>query len=217
MSDAERSEPAGVAPASRGRSSGGRWGASVRHGVRLGAAGILAGIAAGAVAGLGARLAMFLIRLMNPSYNGVVTHAGHEVGQITVSGTAELVLDGMFMGIPGAVVYLLVRRWIPGRGVVKGLVFGLTLLVVAAPAVLDGDYEFFRYVAPWISVLLFALLYPLYGAVVAPLTERLGRGAQGPPRNMVVAGAGSVVLAGVLVWSAVRDFFLLRDVFHLFG
>ncbi len=216
MSDADRSAATDVASEGLRRPTR-RWWASLRHGIRLVVAAIAAGIAAGAVAGLGARVAMYVIRLMNSSYNGVVTHAGHEVGQITLSGTTQLMFEGMFTGIPGALVYLLARRWVPGRGVGKGLAFGLILLVVAAPAVLDGDYEYFRYVSPRISVPLFALLYPLYGVVVAPLTERLGRGAQGPPRNGAVAGAGYVLLAGVLVWSAVRDFFLLRDVFHLFG
>lgn len=179
---------------------------------------MVAGIAAGAVAGLGARVAMFVIRLMNPSYNGVVTHAGYEVGQISGSGTAALIFEGVFMGIPGAVMYLMVRRWIPGRGMQKGVLFGLVLMVVTAPFVLDtGNYEFFRYVPTSISVPLFALLYPIYGMVVSPLTERLGRGTQGPPRHWVVARGGYAALAGAVAWFAREDFFLLRDGFHLFG
>lgn len=199
----------------RTRSTGWLWKAA--RGLRLIAAGLVAGLVAGAVAGLGARVVMYVIRLMNPAYNGVTTHAGHPVGQITFSGTTALVFEGMFMGLPGGVMYLVVRRWIPGRGVRKGLAYGLFLMVVTAPLLLDGRYEYFRYVAVWISVLLFALLYPLYGAVVAPLTERLGRGAQGPPRNHVVARLGYAALAAAVVWFARQDFFLLRDVFHLFG
>lgn len=190
---------------------------AVLHALRLASAGLLAGVAAGAVAGLGARLAMYLVRLMNPAYNGVVTHAGHEVGQVTASGVGVLISEGIFLGIPAAVVYLVVRRWIPGRGVRKGVAFGLVLLVVAAPVMLNGNYEFFRYVSAWISVPLFALLYPLYGVVVSPLTERLGRGTQGPPRNRVVAWTGYVLLTGVVAWSAYRDAIGLRDVFHLYG
>lgn len=190
---------------------------AVLHALRLGSAGLLAGVAAGAAAGLGARLAMYLIRLANPAYNGVVTHAGHEVGRVTASGVGALVSEGIFLGVPGAVVYLVVRRWIPGRGVRKGVAFGLVLMVVAGPLVLDGNYEFFRYVSPWISVLLFALLYPLYGIVVSPLTERLGRGTQGPPTNRLASWIGYVLLTGVVAWSAYRDVVGLRDVFHLFG
>ncbi|MPZ74665.1 MAG: hypothetical protein GEU74_15850 [Nitriliruptorales bacterium] len=192
-------------------------GVAVRHGVRLGAAGLLAGVAAGAVAGLGARVAMLLVRLMNPAYNGIVTHAGYEVGQVTVGGTVALMAQGVVTGIPGALMYLVARPWIPGRGARKGLAFGLVLMVVTAPVVLDGNYEFFRYVPTWISVLLFVLLYPLYGIVVSPVTERLGAGTPGPPRNPAVAWAGYVLLAGAVVWFALQDFFLLRDVFQLYG
>lgn len=193
------------------------WLGKAARGLRLAAAGLVAGLVAGAVAGLGARVVMYAIRLMNSSYNGVITHAGHPVGQITLSGTAALLGEGMFVGLNGGVIYLVVRRWIPGRGVRKGVAFGVFLMMATAPVLLDGGYEFFRYVPAWISVLLFALLYPLYGAVVAPLTERLGRGTQGPPRNRVVARVGYVVMGAAVVWFARQDIVLLRDVFHLFG
>ncbi len=160
---------------------------------------------------------MFVVRLMNPSYNGVTTHANAEVGRITADGTLSLAIEGLFYGVPGAIVYLIVRRWIPWDGVLKGLAYGCFLLIIAGPIVLDGNYEFFRYVSTGVSVGLFALLYPLYGLVLAPLTERLGRGAKGPPRNAVVAWSGNFILGGVLVWSLIRDFVMLRDVFHLFG
>jgi hypothetical protein len=57
---------------------------------------------AGAAAGLGARLAMFAIRLMNESHNGEVTHAGdYPVWQWTLEGTLEIVLTGaVFAGPP---------------------------------------------------------------------------------------------------------------------
>lgn len=190
----------------------------VVHGLRLTGAGLLAGVVAGAVAGLGSRVAMYVVRLVNPSYHGVITHASSEVGRVTVAGTLSLALEGALLyGLSGGVVYLLVRRWMPGRGWLKGLAFGCFLLV-AAPVVLDGsNYEYFRYVPTWASVGLFSLLYPLYGVVVAPLTERLGRGAQGRPRHAAVAWAGYLVLAGVVAWSLPRDYRLLRDVFHVFG
>lgn len=187
----------------------------LRRGLRLVGAGLLAGIVAGATAGLGSRVVMFAIRLMNPSYNGVPTHANAEVGRVTAEGTLALAVEGAFYGIPGAVVYLLVRRWMPGDGVWKGAAFGVFLLIVAGPVVLDGNYEYFRYVPTGVSVGLFALLYPLYGLVVAPLTESLGRAQRGRPSNALVASSGYLILGGVLVWSAIRDVALLRDVFRI--
>jgi hypothetical protein len=188
-----------------------------RHALRLIVAGLLAGLAAGATAGLGSRLVMFVVRLMNPSYNGVPTHWGFEVGRITLDGTWSLAIQGAIYGVPGAVLYLIVRRWMPWDGVLKGFAYGCFLLIVAGPAVLDGNYEFFRYVPTRVSVGLFALLYPLYGIVVAPLTERLGRGRRGRPGNAAVAWSGYFVLGGALVWSLIRDYLMLRDVFHVFG
>ncbi len=188
----------------------------VLHGVRLVACGLLSGLVAGAVAGLGSRLAMFVIRLMNPSHNGETTHANAEVGQVSTDGTLSLMSEGMFYGVAGAVLYLVVRRWMPGSGLLKGLAFGVYLLVVAAPVVLDGNYEYFRYVSAWVSVSLFALLYPLYGLVLAPLTEWLGQGMRGPPRHRGIAWAGYLVLGAVGAQALVRDFVMLRDVFRLF-
>ncbi len=186
--------------------------------MRLIGAGLLAGVVAGATAGFGSRLVMFVVRLMNPSYNGVPTHSGAEVGSITLEGTLSLAVEGAFYGVPGALLYLIVRRWMPWDGFPKGLAYGCFMLIVAGPVVLDGrNYEFFRYVPTWVSVGLFALLYPLYGLVVAPVTERLGQGARGRPSNAAVAWCGYFVLGGVLLWSLTRDFVLLGDVFRVFG
>jgi hypothetical protein len=171
---------------------------------------------AGAVAGLGSRLVMYVIRLMNPSHNGEFTHANAEVGRFTVDGTMSLAIEGMFFGVQGAVVYLIVRRWMPGLGVMKGLVFGLVLLAVGASAVLDGNYEYFRYVPTWVAVALFSLLYPLFGVVVAPLTEHLGRGTSGPPNNRRLAWSGYLILGAILLWGLLVNLATLRHNFGFF-
>lgn len=172
---------------------------------------------AGAIAGTAARLAMWVLRLANPSHNGELTHANAEVGRVTAEGTVSLLTEGMFYGVGGALVYLVVRRWMPGTGLAKGLTFGLYLLAVGAPAVLDGNYEYFRYASTWVGVAMFAALYPLFGLVVSPLTEWLGRGQQGRPRQPVEAWSGSIVLGVVGLVSLGRDIVMLRDVFHLFA
>lgn len=190
---------------------------TARHGVRMIVAGLVSGIVAGAIAGLGSRVAMLVIRWMNPSHNGAMTHAGAEIGTITAEGTLSLMSQGMFFGFAGGLFYVLVRRWMPGTGLRKALAFGVFLLVVGGGAVLDGDYEYFRYVSTWLSVSLFALLYPLFGLIASPLTERLGRGRQGPPENRVVAWTGYLAVAALAARSIARGFVVLRDVFHLYG
>lgn len=202
-----RRGPGWVAQAGRG----------VRAGLRLLGAALVGGIVAGGVAGLGARLVMFAIRLLNPTFNGATTHAGSEIGRWTLEGTLALVTEGAFMGISGGLLYLLVRRWVPGTGWRKGLAFGALLLVLGGPLVIDGDFEFFRYVSPWISVGLFALLFPLYGLVISPLTERLARRVPGPPRNRLVRWTGYAVLDATVAWALWRDAVHARDILHLFG
>lgn len=170
--------------------------ARVRHALRLFGATVLAALVAGAVAGFGARVAMWVIRLRNDSHNGEVTHANSAVGQWTVDGTLNLIVSGaLFFGLPGAVLYLLVRRLLPGPALLRGLLFGVVLLALVFTAfVQDNEYEYDRYVSPAWSVPLFMALFPLYGAVLAPLAERLGNGSLAPPRHRLVRVGGRVAL-----------------------
>lgn len=55
---------------------------------------------------------MFAVRLANPAYSGATTHAGFVNGVWTVQGTVSVIVTGAFFGVPGGVVYLLVRRFL---------------------------------------------------------------------------------------------------------
>ena len=175
--------------------------ARVRHALRLFGATLLGAIVAGAVAGLGARVAMWVIRLQNESHNGEVTHANFAMGQWTAEGTFNLVVSGaLFFGLPGAFLYLLVRRFLPGPVLLRGLVFGVVLLALGFTAfVQDNEYEYDRYVSPAVSVPLFMLLFLVYGLVLAPVAERLGNGSPAPPRHHVVRIVGRIVLLVVAI------------------
>jgi hypothetical protein len=109
-----------------------------------------------------------------------------------------------------------VLPWMPVKVIVKGVFFGLTLLVIAGPVVLDGNYEYFRSINTWLAVALFAVLYPLFGAVIGFLAERWAPQPSGPPGNRIVAVAGWAVLAVVVFRGAVSGYARLRDVYHLF-
>lgn len=177
---------------------------------------VAAGMVAGGVAGLGARLAMLVVRLLNGSHNGENTHASAIVGRVTVSGTISVVMEGVILGVPAAVLYLLARRWVPGRGSMKGLAFGALLLIVAGSAVLNGDYEYFRTIEPWQAVAMFAALYPLFGVVLGFLAERWAKRDQGPPESRVAAVGGWAVLMFAVVRGTLDGYAHLRDVYHLF-
>jgi hypothetical protein len=139
-------------------------------GVALGA-----GVVAGTAGGLGARLVMRIVAIMGRSHYGEVTHHNAVTGVTTLGGTMNLAIEGALLGVAGSLFYLVVRPWLPGRPLVRGLLFGLLLLLAVGTLVLDGDYEYYRYVSPAVSVSLFALLFPLYGAVLAWLIERWDR------------------------------------------
>ena len=157
------------------------------------------GLAGSVAAGVGARLAMWVIRLQNGSHDGEVTHASSEIGRWTVEGTLAVVLTALSAGGFGGAVYLLVRRVLPGPSAVRGLAFGLLALGLFGGFVLSVDYEYVRYVDARQSVALFAALFPLYGVVaalvgdaVAPPPEHQGRRW---PWLRWVARAGIAVVA----------------------
>jgi hypothetical protein len=173
----------------------------VRHALRLLCATVLGAVLAGGVAGLGARLAMWVIRLQNESHNGEVTHSNHAVGQWTVEGTVNVVMIGaMLFGLVGAPLYLLVRRFLPAPVLVRGLLFGIVLLGLGFTAfVQDNEYEYTRYVSPALSLPLFMALFPHNGVVIAPVAEHLGNGSRAAPRHRVVRVGGRLVLVAVVV------------------
>ena len=87
---------------------------------RGGLAGLVVGIV---VAGFGGRLVMRLAALVVPSANGAFTENGNRIGEITFVGSVALIIfAGLAASIFLAVVWVAISPWLPGRGVVRGLV-----------------------------------------------------------------------------------------------
>jgi hypothetical protein len=101
-----------------------------------------------------------------------------QAGRITVDGTIGFVVfTGLFLGLPSAAGYLLVRRWLPA-GRAAGLAYGALLLVVAGTRLepLRRGNQDFDLVGPgWVSVVAFTALVVFHGALVAALAGRLSR------------------------------------------
>jgi hypothetical protein len=94
---------------------------------------VASGAAAGILAaGAGGRLVIRLLAVTaGADAQGRITEAEEIVGRITVDGTVGFVLFvGLFVGLPSAAGYLLLRRWLPA-GRAAGLAYGALLLVVA--------------------------------------------------------------------------------------
>ena len=109
------------------------------------------------------------------SAQGAETEAEQIVGEITTSGTIDLVLfNGIFFGLASGLAYVLIRRWLPA-GRLGGLAFGALLLVVAATAIdpLRADNPDFDIVGPgWLVVATFGALVLLHGMAVAAIAAR---------------------------------------------
>lgn len=171
-----------------------RWGSLVRqpapvvgtdrefvvHLARTGTVGLVGGIIAGVlVGGLGSRLVMrVLAATSGDGAQGALTEAEERVGQITAGGTIGLVVFvGVFGGVVGGLLYVIVRRVLPARAWMAGLAFGLLLLVCTARLdPLSPENRDFRILTPrWLAVVLVAALFPVFGVVVAAVVERLDR------------------------------------------
>jgi hypothetical protein len=184
--------------------------------VRLIATGLLAGALAGFLAGgVGSRLAMRAVTLLaGEEHRGELTEAQARVGEISTEGTLFLIFAGSFLGLGGGLLYLVARRWLPGRPWQKGLVFGVWLLAALGWVVIDGDNVDFRLFVPSVvSVGLFAALYLLFGLIVAPVVERLDRAGGRRPANGLVAAAGYAALALAAAYGMSRDLEALRAIF----
>lgn len=141
-------------------------------------------VVSGAVAGLliagpGGRLAMRLLAATSgDGAQGAVTEADEIVGRITLSGTlAFVVFVGLLGGMASGVLYMLVRRWLPG-GRLGGLTYGGLLLVVAASRIdpLRRGNPDFDLVGPgWLALAVFCALVLAHGMVVAAVAARYSR------------------------------------------
>jgi hypothetical protein len=151
----------------------------LRHlgrGMLLGlAAGIITGVLVG---GFGSRIAMRISAVLGgEEIAGLVTENGNVVGDITVDGTVGLLMfAGAFPGIAAGCLYVLIRRWLPGRRGWHGLLFGTLLLMTFGRAIINDDNADFTKLGPAaVNVTMFAMLFVLFGLLVAPLTGALDR------------------------------------------
>jgi hypothetical protein len=154
------------------------------------AQGAIAGVAAGIVTGIAARVAMRLVAI----------GAADGIGQLpafTIEGTLAIVTSGAIAGAPFGAVYALVELRLPRPVRARGLWFGLLMLVFFGPLFLTNEEIFSRG-----RLVLFTLLFPIYGLAVGlalPAVQRIaGRLPVGVQRALAFAagGAGALVLLG---------------------
>jgi len=191
------------------RVSLGRLADPLRDIARGGLAGLLTGIL---VAGIGGRIVMRAAALLVPGSAGQFTENGNRIGEITLSGTIGLVIaGGLFFGLAGATIWVVVSPWIPGGARVQAVlampiavaVTGITLVRADNP-----DFLVLRHDAA--TVVLLLALVALAGLVIAGFDRWLDRrlptasastAADGIYLALTVAGGGlifPIVLAAYL-------------------
>lgn len=171
----------------------------------------VSGLFAGAIAGgIGSRIVMRIVALADRSSYGLVTENGNIIGEITFGGTLDLVGFAAFLGMFVGIFYALVRRWLPGSGLWKGLSLGAFLLLLAHGFAIDPENPDFRILdPPALSISLFALLPFFYGLLLSPIVERFDRYVPPVLYRAVPTAAGYLTLAGFSTFGLVL---LVQDV-----
>lgn len=170
---------------------------------------LLAGIWLGVlIGGIGGRLAMLLLRVLSPDHvRGVTSDDGFLIGQVTLSGTYDLLLVGGAFGIVGAVGYRLVDRWLIGPGWFRRLTAALGAGAVIGSMLVHTDGVDFVLLDPlWLAIALFVLIPALFGFFIGPLEAALAR-----PDSWVHRGWRAWALPAVTL--LVFPFFILMGAF----
>lgn len=168
--------------------------------------GVLSGLTVGLTAALGARLLMRIIAL-----------ATGRVPQFTLVPTLGLLHIGFFFGIVMGLLFVAIRKYLPGGQLTKGLAFGvLLLLLFVLFFFLPPPGELLD--APLLGSVLFAVLCLLTGLAEALAVAWLERSLPAPRRSLP-----SLVGYGLLTLLAVHTVlrFMTEDVvplvLHLVG
>lgn len=173
---------------------------------RGGIAGILAGIL---VAGLGGRIVMRLAAIAVPTADGRFTENGNRIGELTLSGSLGLILfAGIFFGLFGATVWVVVSPWIPRRGLRRAILAMPIAVALTGIALVKGTNPDFQILAnDGRIVAMLLILVALTGLAIALLDGWLdhrlppaGTAASGPMvLYFTLSLAGAVLIFPVVV------------------
>ncbi|MET1133833.1 MAG: hypothetical protein ABWX60_10475 [Aeromicrobium sp.] len=120
------------------------------------------------VGGIGGRLFMALLANLNPEDHGTITDDGFPMGEVTASGTFQLLVTGAALGVLGAGIYLALGRLAPGPVWFRRacVVVGGTVMVGDSLVHSDG-VDFTRLEPTWAAIAL-TLSVPFVFLLVMP-------------------------------------------------
>jgi hypothetical protein len=173
------------------------WRASAEFAVRRLAAITVAGALLGVlVGGVGGRLAMMLLAAMNPRATGVISDDGFTIGQLTIGGTAQLLVVAGLLGLAGAFVYALLRGLMIGPRWFRVLSISVGSGVVVGALIVHTDGVDFTLLQPVsLTVGLFVAIPVVYAALLTLLAENWIAEGGWPSRGRLRG-----VLATLLLW-----------------
>ena len=140
---------------------------------------------------------------------GLPTEGGDTIGEVTVQGTASLLLTGVMLGIAGAFAYLALRRWLPERPRVRTLCFALIILGFGLTATINGNEGDFEFVNTLVSILGFSCVLLVYGLLVPILLDRFA------PRTASESRWGRGLAAAALVVACVSGALAVRHAYEI--
>ncbi len=148
--------------------------------------GTVAGVGVGLVIGVVNRIVMRIVAVMNGP-TSIETDFGAKVLNFTAEGTMFLIIATMLFAIVPGLLYVGLRRFLPGGVVVGGLAFGLLLAAVFGTVVINSQARDFQLLGePMVSAAMFLGMGVLFGLLIAPVASRLDRGVSRDPSNKVM-------------------------------
>ena len=132
--------------------------------LRLANIGLLAGLVAGFLVAVGARINMRLVTLVDNS-------SPTDIRGFT-SDTVALLVVVSLAAVKGGLLYVLLKRWLPGSITWSGLTFGVLILLFPGVPMMMFD-EAFSIGPALLTWPLFGILFVAYGFAVAALVRGL--------------------------------------------
>jgi len=165
-----------VAPVLPGSPPGASVGRRLREGLRVSTAVASAGFVGGLLGfGLGGRLMMRVLAATSPDAQGLLTDAEERVGEVSLSGTIFLSVFLALFSTATAGIYWLMRRWLPRRSILAGLVAGGVGggLLIRVSGLLNPANRDFAILEPrWLAAMLCVAVVVLGSVTIAVLVDR---------------------------------------------
>jgi hypothetical protein len=142
---------------------------------RIIAIGAMAGFSAGFLAGIWTRIAMRVAGVLTIDRNRfLLTENDARVGDITVGGTMSLAMFVALSGVFGGLLYVAIRRWLPGPAPHRAVSYGGLLLAVFGFILMDENNPDYQLFGPaWVNVFTFSLTYIVFGILASLFAEWL--------------------------------------------